>query len=297
MNEDHDVAIELSDNGDSTTYVVHCVPRDFPRINILTTSERVTDGLLLINPHGPADLTVDIFMAVVDNNGVPRFHRRRSGANFRRHPDGRYSITRGEYPVELYDERFDLIKRVTVVPPLTVPDGHDFLISDEGNYLFISYQVATRNVCEVEGHCGPGETTSMKQVVDSIIQEVTPSGESVFLWNTWDHMKLEDCRIGASEYAHLNSLYLKDGDIVASFRYCNQVLRIDRSSGTGAVVWQLGGTALPRDPATAYLAIVGDTDGLNEFGQHQATLTDSDTVRQDGPTAVSATDVMHGEQP
>ena len=82
-------------------------------------------------------------------------------------------------------------------------------------------------------------------------------------------MKLEDCRIGATEYAHLNSLYLKDGDIVASFRYCNQVLRIDRSSGTGAVVWQLGGTAPPRDPATAYLAIVGDTDGLNEFcGQH-----------------------------
>ena len=278
VNQHHDVAIELSDNGDSTTYVVHCVPRDFPRINILTTSERVTDGLLLMNPSA-SDSAVDDFMAVLDNNGVPRFHRPRSGRNLRRHPDGRYSITRGAKPVELYDERFDLIKRVTVVPPLTVPDGHDFLITDEGNYLFISYQAATRNLCEVEGHCGPEETTRIKPVLDSVIQEVTPSRESVFLWNTWDHVKLEDCRIGATAYAHLNSLYLKDGDIVASFRHCNQVLRIDRSSGTGAVVWQLGGTAPPRDPATAYLAIVDDTDGLNEFcGQHQATLTDSDTV-------------------
>ena len=230
VNQHHDVAIELSDNGDSTTYVVHCVPRDFPRINILTTSERVTDGLLLMNPSA-SDSAVDDFMAVLDNNGVPRFHRPRSGRNLRRHPDGRYSITRGAKPVELYDERFDLIKRVTVVPPLTVPDGHDFLITDEGNYLFISYQAATRNLCEVEGHCGPEETTRIKPVLDSVIQEVTPSRESVFLWNTWDHVKLEDCRIGATAYAHLNSLYLKDGDIVASFRHCNQVLRIDRSSG------------------------------------------------------------------
>ena len=125
VNQNHDVAIELTDNRGRTTYVVHCVPRDFPRINILTTSKRVTDGLLLINPVA-SDPAVDIFMAVVDNNGVPRFHRRRSGANFRRHPDGRYSITRGANPVELYDERFDLIKRVTVVPPLTVPTATIF---------------------------------------------------------------------------------------------------------------------------------------------------------------------------
>ena len=279
VSRNDDIAVELSAADGTVTYVVHCVPHDFPRINILTTSERVTDGLLLINPRlddGPVE---EIFMAVVDNNGVPRFHRQRSGANFRRHPDGRYSITRGDYPVELYDERFDRIETVTVAAPLTVPNGHDFLITDEGNYLFISYPVDRRNLCAVEGQCDVGETTRMKRVFDSAIQEVTPSGDSVFLWNSWDHVKLEDCRFDKTEYAHLNSLYLKDGDIVASFRYCNQVLRIDRSSGTGAVVWQLGGTAPPRDPDTAFLAIVGDTDGQNEIcGQHQATLTDADTV-------------------
>ena len=279
VSRNDDIAVEPSAADGTVTYVVHCVPHDFPRINILTTSERVTDGLLLINPRRGDGPVEDIFMAVVDNNGVPRFHRRRSGANFRRHSDGRYSITRDEYPVELYDERFDRIEKVTVVAPLTAPDGHDFLITDEGNYLFISYPVDTRNLCEVEGQCDAGETTRMKRVFDSAIQEVTPSGDSVFLWNSWDHVKLEDCRFDKTEYAHLNSLYLKDGDIVASFRYCNQVLRIDRSSGTGAVVWQLGGTAPPRDPDTAFLAIVGDTDGQNEIcGQHQATLPDADTV-------------------
>ena len=35
VNGDHDVAIELRDGGDTTTYVVHCIPSDFPDIKIL----------------------------------------------------------------------------------------------------------------------------------------------------------------------------------------------------------------------------------------------------------------------
>ena len=82
---------------------------------------------------------------------------------------------------------------------------------------------------------------------------------------------------GTPEYAHLNSLQIIDGDIIASFRGCSQVLRIDRSSGTGTVKWKLGGTATTRDPSTTYLPLIGDRAG--EFcGQHQATLTASGTV-------------------
>ena len=35
VNGHHDVAIELRDGGDTTTYVVHCIPSDFPDIRIL----------------------------------------------------------------------------------------------------------------------------------------------------------------------------------------------------------------------------------------------------------------------
>ena len=60
---------------------------------------------------------------------------------------------------------------------------------------------------------------------------------------------------GEDDYAHLNSLHLSGGDVIASFRFCNQVLRIDRSDGTGAVEWQLGGTSPPRAETTTYLEI------------------------------------------
>ena len=48
------------------------------------------------------------------------------------------------------------------------------------------------------------------------------------------------------------------------------MVRIDRPSGS--LVWQMGGTEPPRDPATRFLPLVGDPAG--EFcGQHHVTAT------------------------
>ena len=115
---------------------------------------------------------------------------------------------------------------------------------------------------------------------------MTLGSAELFHWNSWDHLAVEsDCLFVKKylgdrfEYAHLNSLQIVDGDIIASFRGCSQVLRIDRSSGTGAVEWKLGGTAPDPDstPTYTYLPLVGDPAG--EFcGQHQATLTAAETV-------------------
>ena len=145
------------------------------------------------------------------------------------------------------------------------------MITPEGNYLFMAYHVTRRDLCEAPDTCPRNYT-------DSIIQEVTPGGGKRFEWNSWDHLKLADCSKG-NDYAHLNSLQVVDGDIIASFRNCGQVVRIDRSSRTGAVEWQLGGSAPPRDADTEYLGIVGDDEGMNEFcNQHHATLTADDSV-------------------
>ena len=274
VGDDTDIAIELSAAGDTITYVVHCIPAGFPDINILKKTEDASDGLLLVTPHYvPA--TVVGYVAIVDNNGVPRFRRYQVGENFRRHADGplidgkrvRYSISLRD-SASLLDEQFEVIGSVQVVAPLTSTDYHDFLITDEGNYLFISYQRATRDLCA-------GEATSCPaNVLDSVIQEVTPTGIEVFRWNSWDHLKLADCQ-PPGDYAHLNSLYLAGSDIIASFPHCSQVLRIDRPSG--AVVWQMGGSTPLRNPDTQHLPIVNDDEG--EFcGQHQATLTAAGTI-------------------
>ena len=274
VSDDTDIAIELSAAGDTITYVVHCIPAGFPDINILKKTEDASDGLLLVTPHYvPA--TVVGYVAIVDNNGVPRFRRYQVGENFRRHADGplidgkrvRYSISLRD-SASLLDEQFEVIGSVQVVAPLTSTGYHDFLITDEGNYLFVSYQRATRDLCAGK------PTPCPEYVFDSVIQEVTPRGIEVFRWNSWDHLKLADCQ-PPGDYAHLNSLYLAGSDIIASFPHCSQVLRIDGRSG--AVVWQLGGSTPLRDPDTQHLPIVNDDEG--EFcGQHQATLTAAGTI-------------------
>ena len=278
VNGDNDIAIELGGAGETVTYIVHCVPEEFPEIGILASKPGVSDGLLLVTPRWLDDTHKGAFLAIIDNHGVPRYHRSMRGArNFRRHDDGRYTYQRFN-GVYFLDQSLQDLTRETPQPPLDDSNAHDFLITEEGNYLFMDYVPASRRACEFEtGGCGSG-STEMIDVRDSWIQELTPGGEVVFEWNSADHLKLSDCTLGITDndYAHLNSLYLVEGDIIASFRHCNTVVRIDRSSGTGALLWQVGGTAPPRDPDTRYLAIVGDTDGHNEFcAQHSAVLSAS----------------------
>ena len=92
VNRDHDIAIELGAVGGGTvTYVVHCLSSDFPDIVVLTKAEDVSEGLLFMAPRYRIAGGDWLFhMAIVDNNGVPRFHRAldRGAMDFRpvRHP-------------------------------------------------------------------------------------------------------------------------------------------------------------------------------------------------------------------
>ena len=293
VDEDHDIAIELSETGAATvTYVVHCLPANFPEFKVLSKTAGVSDALLLLTPRLSKNST---FMVVLDNNGVARFHRAPefSGAthhgaqDFRRHPDGTFSLTRTvkntRNTVHLFDSSLQFVKAVGVVAPLETTNAHDFLIAPNGNHLFISYPSNERNLCEVEGYCEPGETTRTRTLLDSVVQEVTPGGEEVSRWNSWDPARVGDCvdtpTTTAGDYGHLNSLFLVDGDLVVSVRNCHQVLRLARSETDAdewEVEWQVGGTEPDGDYAGAYFPITGDTKGKNEFcKQHSAVITRS----------------------
>ena len=273
VSSDHDVVIELGDG--TATYVVHCIPEDFPDIRMLTKTEQVLDGLLFVTPYYHPGVS---YLAILDNNGVPRFQRRTDKImrNFRRHSNGplvngtrvRYSASASSW-VALYDGNFELIRTVETAG-LQDTDDHDFLITGDGTYLFIAYEPAQRDFSDYGA-------SATQQTHDSVIQEVTVQGSESFRWNSWDHrdvMQLgDDCTVHwnyLNDYAHLNSLHVIDGDIVASFRHCSQVLRIDGE--TGAVAWKLGGRVPPEDSGTGYLEISGDPSG--EFcGQHAVTLS------------------------
>ena len=293
VDSDQDVAIELSDGGESVTYIVHCIPANFPNIKIVKKQAGVSDGLMFFTPARNPFPRTPAFLAIMDNNGVPRFVRPspdETPLNFRRHVtdlkiDGRpvhYSVTHrpgssfdGRH--SLLDASFNVIRTVETTHADHTASLHDFLITEDDTFLFFSHGTVTR---DVEG--------SEVETFENVLEEVSPTGEILWSWSSWDHLTIDPDCLGytygsAGITAHINALTLIDGDVVASSRGCAQVVRIKRSAksetddGTD-LVWQLGGTDQDADDR-AFLAISGDESGRNEFcRQHHATETASGTV-------------------
>ena len=276
-----DIPITLTGSeGASTTYVLHCLADDFPAI---VTEKRpgawdglITIGVPIANPRNP-----ESYLAMIDNNGVPRIHRRIAARVriFRTHRDGRYPYSYGHQIISrkviVLDENLEPVDTVTVVEPLHATDLHDFVVKSNGNYLLLAYEPARRDLSQFTNSDGNPYSTT-EDTRDSVIQEVTPDKDEAFNWNSWDHMAVEDCTQHRfpDDYAHVNSVQAFDDDIVASFRGCSKVLRIDGVSGD--VIWRLGKSNRSDAEWTASgaqppLRIVGDPYG--EFcGQHSARM-------------------------
>ena len=282
-----DIPITLTGSeGASTTYVLHCLADAFPAI-ITEKNPGAWDGLITIGVRA----NPGSYLAIIDNNGVPRIHWwiRESVRIFRTHRDGRYPYSYGQVSrflpydqqarsrkVIVLDENLEPVDTVTTVRPLHDTDLHDFVIKSNGNYLLMAYEPARRDMSQfIDSTTGnPYSTTELTR--DSVIQEVTPDKEEAFNWNSWDYMAIEDCTQHRfpDDYAHVNSLQAVHDDIVASFRGCSKVLRIDGDSGD--VIWRLGKSNRSDAEWTASgtqppLRIVGDPYG--EFcGQHSARM-------------------------
>ena len=264
-----DAPITLADDGDlvvgleapgadggavgAAAYTVHCVPPDFPEVEVVRKAPGRAGGLLLVTPYysAPGRAAPAAWLAMLDDNGVPRFTRRASpGAqNFRWHERARLYSYNEAAPnnagdVVLLNERLNEVGRVGPAAGLVPPMMHDFLITGEGNYLFIVRQPAVRDLSRYPARNGETAPTSAQATHDAVIQEVTPDGREAFRWNSWDHLKLSDCagwQFFPGQYAHLNSLDLDAaGNVLAGFRGCSQALKIERLSGR--VLWQLGGS-------------------------------------------------------
>ena len=115
------------------------------------------------------------------------------------------------------------MRRVTTTAAIQHTDQHDFLIKENGNFIFMAYEPVEHDLSEfVDRHGNPYGT--MEFAEDSLIEEVTPEGDQVFFWSTYDHMYLGDCMVNQfpANYAHLNSLQLvDDGDLIISLRNCS----------------------------------------------------------------------------
>ncbi len=292
---DSDVAIRVTDaSGAGTTYVVHCLRKVFFEIETHTfPNTDAFEDLILFNHEG--------YFRLMDRSGVPRVRLRFAGAStfasrfHRVGTDGayRYAFRVGEVGYTILDEDFEVVADdVETVSPLTRLDRHDFQILEDGNYLLMAYEPATRDFSDIDLPYPQGANLSAVAVEDSAFQIVTPGGEAVFTWNSWGNMAIEDCvphrfpltlftdpdmRSPNGDYAHMNGMHVVDGVLVASMRGCSKVLGIEVEPGAtrGDVLWRMGRTNLSdaewaaRDIGPRPLDFINDPEG--EFcSQHTA---------------------------
>ena len=282
-----DILITLSGgDGASTTYTLHCLAESVPTLTV-TKGDGASESLMTASFEVSNSVA---HLAIIDHNGVPRFRRQQTAArHFRAYPDGgspyALSVTRDPASYVVYDENLDIVQSGIKTVNLEDTNGHDFFIKSNGDYVLMAYEPAVRDmrfITERYGltHGNGDPFGRAEDTEDAIIQVVSPTGQELFLWNSWDHMALGDCTQHRfpEDYAHINSVQVVDGDIVASFRGCSKVLQIDGTSGE--VLWRLGRSNLSteewqsRDIGPPPLKIVGDPYG--EFcGQHSARLLDN----------------------
>ena len=295
---DHsEVRITLaSSSGAATDYFVRCTLNALLEASVETASGAagVIEDLILFGECGR--------VAIIDPNGATRWYwsGNRNCGYFRVFwvPSvGEYRYiyaaadSGGRIHWTVLDDSLEEVHDVAMVSPVKTTDYHDAAILDDGNYLLIAYEPTTRDL----SHLTFTDTDSddpfgtEEEVRDSVIQIRTPpaqdgtGGVSQFLWNSYDAIPLEDCKPRllnwrGGDYAHVNTVQFIDGDIVASFRGCNQVLRIDPDSAEPhKVVWRLGLSNLSDEQweaagkGPAPLRFIGDREG--QFcGQHGSAL-------------------------
>jgi len=221
--------------GESQSYALVYLPRDFPVLAVSVKTSGVSDD--------PLYLTFPGYVAIVDNNGVPLFYRSQARRvfDFKRHPNGLYSYARQSFLNEfdrwsyehvILDADLNEIDTVETIG-LTHTDQHDYLMLDNGNHLLVAYHGNFRDLSGLGG-------TVNEFVEDSVVQEIDQSGNIVMEWNSWGNLKYEERIRIRAEYAHVNSMFIDtDGNVIVSSRGLAQIAKINWT--TGDVMWKLGG--------------------------------------------------------
>ena len=213
---------------------------EYPRLTVAESRDPY-EGYIALAPWSPGVPIGRIML--VDNLGNPIFHRRlfTSGfaQDFKHHANGwlTYFHSQTELRYFALDETYSVVDTI-VTGNGYITDGHELLLLPNGNWLLMSYDpqpVAMDQ--EVPG----GNPDAI--VIGLIVQEVTPEGEVVFQWRSWDHMELTDTVIDLTtarvDYVHGNALELDwDGNILICSRHLDEITKISRE--TGEIMWRMG---------------------------------------------------------
>ena len=129
---------------------------------------------------------------------------------------------------------------------------HDFERLPNGNTLVLTWELMPEEVTrQVQGGHDSGHGDA--GMLGDTVREITPTGEIVYEWNSWEHLDFEEDRIcfleGREEWTHQNTLNVTpEGDLVISFRQTDTVGIVDRATGKFRWKWGHGDISHQHNP-------------------------------------------------
>jgi hypothetical protein len=283
------VNLRLMTGKKRSRHQVRCLPKDFPP----WSSERHgrPQASFYIATPAQGGKNGSPFVTIFDNHGVPVWWKRTGykPIDAKLLPDGNlawseFSGATFAAHSSPYEERRlngKLVRRIQAVGVDT--DYHDMQVMPNGDYLLLSYVLRASTV-DLSPYGGPEDA----KVLDAVAQEVSPSGELVWSWNSKDHVATSESTpfIGSAlanpahladgtvayDLLHVNAIEPAGASVLISIRHTDAVYKVSRA--TSAIEWKLGGTHTPES-----LKVAGEPDDSLVFGgQHDVRLLGDGTV-------------------
>ncbi|MEM7037069.1 MAG: arylsulfotransferase family protein [Bacteroidota bacterium] len=238
------------------------VPPGFPEYEFLQYGAPA-DGYFLTGPWGTSSVgSFHNALAMLDGAGYLVWFSETNGKvfDFKWHPEGFYTYNEGnllglDASWFILDSNFQRIDSFQVQGGMET-DNHDFMVLQNGNYLFGGLQDSIMDLSALTFNGQPGDPNTV--VIGFQLQEFDPQHNLIWQWSSFDHVFFSEWyeEFGYNpngwRYCQGNAWEQDtDGNYLVSFRALNSIFKID--AVTGQVMWRLGGKAsdftFPNDSA------------------------------------------------
>jgi hypothetical protein len=252
-------------------YHVRCLPNSFPGYTFTRygpVSPRYFAATRDFTPEAQQ------YGMIFDNHGVPIWWIHRQVHGLRVLPDGNllwnnHAVMPNRWEVRRLDG--SLVRILNAVGRRA--DGHDLQFMANGDHLVGAY--VRRDHVDTSAYGGSSDAS----VVQTELQQVSPDGQRVWRWRSWEHISLAETSPHRWPWAidhgydieHWNSIQPAGNSVIASFRHLDAVYKIRKS--TGNIVWKLGGTRTPKS-----LTVKNDSRNPTFGAQHDARLLPDGTL-------------------
>jgi Arylsulfotransferase (ASST) len=294
--EDQAIVVSASLGSAATEYWVRCLPHTFPRLatSLHPAAGTVVPGYYLVGAIFFASGESGYAMAL-DQNGTPVWYGLTANGGGAKDVDLLAPNTISYVPIAGYtfgtsmgqfeNHALDPVG-VSFVTSVGIPvDTHEFRRLPNGDYLLFASPVTTG--VDLTGLSNYGAS---EDILNGVIQEVTPGGQVVWQWTATDHFdpvkdttwpqtstatNLAGQNVTVIDPFHLNSIDVDaSGNLLVSSRHMDSIFLI--SKATGQVLWKMGGSSYTKDGAS-FLQVTGDPMG-GFHRQHDARFQPDGTI-------------------